>query len=115
MGARWGARGGAPWRQGGKRGLGAADTVGKGCCHARGVLEQQTCFYPLGPSVHCGADETQVCLIATVQGFSPSDLDLLKKVPIKLGGGRATLPLSDLLPAACVADLERICDDFARQ
>lgn len=50
-----------------------------------------------------------------MQGFSPSDLDLLKKVPIKLGGGRVTLPLSDLLPAACVADLERICDDFARQ
>lgn len=48
------------------------------------------------------------------QGFHPSDFDMLKKVPIKLGGGRVTLPLADLLPAACVADLERICDDYAR-
>ena len=51
----------------------------------------------------------------TVQGrCNTADLDLLKKVPIKLGAGRVTLPLSDLLPAACVADLERSCDNYAR-
>lgn len=38
--------------------------------------------------------------------------EVLKKVPVKLGGGKAQLPLSDLLPAACVQDLERILADF---
>ena len=44
-----------------------------------------------------------------------SDLaSLLKKVPVKLGGGRTTLALGDVLPAACVQDMERICADYAR-
>ena len=40
--------------------------------------------------------------------------EVLKKVPIKLGGGKAQLPLSELLPAACVQDLERILADFEK-
>lgn len=47
--------------------------------------------------------------------FSGADLEaLLQKVPMKLGGGKVTLPLSDLLPAACSRDLERLCADYAR-
>ncbi len=42
--------GGCPWRCSiearGQEGWGrAADTVGKGCCHARVVLEQHACIY----------------------------------------------------------------------
>lgn len=49
------------------------------------------------------------------QGFRPADLDaLLKKVPIKLGGGKMTSALADVLPSGCVQDLERICEDWAR-
>lgn len=49
------------------------------------------------------------------QGFRGADLDaLLKKVPVKLGGGALTVPLSDLLPAACARDFERACEDWAR-
>lgn len=40
--------------------------------------------------------------------------EVLKKVPVKLGGGKAQLPLLDLLPSACVQDLERILADFER-
>ncbi|KAL0055077.1 hypothetical protein WJX82_006711 [Trebouxia sp. C0006] len=40
--------------------------------------------------------------------------EVLKKVPIKLGGGKAQLPLMDLLPSGCVQDLEGILEDFER-
>lgn len=40
--------------------------------------------------------------------------EVLEKVPIKLGGGKAKLPLMDLLPSGCVQDLERILEDFER-
>jgi len=39
---------------------------------------------------------------------------VLKKVPIKLGGGKLTVALGDVLPAAGVRDMERICEDYAR-
>ena len=37
------------------------------------------------------------------------------QVPIKLGQGRTTVALFDVLPAACVRDLENICEDYARR
>ena len=49
------------------------------------------------------------------QNYKSSKLEeVLKKVPIKLGGGKTQLPLSDLLPSAGVQDLERILADFER-
>lgn len=39
---------------------------------------------------------------------------LLKKVPIKLGGGQVTLALADVVPAGCARDLERACEDWIR-
>ena len=47
--------------------------------------------------------------------FGPADLEeLLARVPVRLGGGKATLPLGDVVPAACMRDLERVCTDFER-
>ena len=47
--------------------------------------------------------------------YRPAALgELLAKVPVKLGGGKATLALSEVLPAACVRDLEDICADYER-
>lgn len=40
--------------------------------------------------------------------------DILQKVPIKLGAGKVTVPLLELLPAACVRDLESILSDFEK-
>ena len=40
--------------------------------------------------------------------------ELLKQVPIKLGGGRMTVQLAEVLPAGCARDFERICEDWAR-
>lgn len=40
--------------------------------------------------------------------------DVLQKVPIKLGAGKVTVPLFELLPAACVRDLESILSDFEK-
>ena len=49
------------------------------------------------------------------QKYSSSTLEqVLQKVPVKLGGGKAQLPLSDLLPSACMQDLERILADFEK-
>lgn len=58
------------------------------------------------------------CLLmhsATLQGYKEAEVAaLLKKVPVKLGGGKVTTALSELVPAGCSRDLERACDDWAR-
>ena len=38
----------------------------------------------------------------------------LKKIPIKLGGGKTQLPLLELLPSGSVQDLEQILTDFEK-
>ena len=49
------------------------------------------------------------------QGYRESEVeDLVGKVPVRLGGGKATLPLRDLLPAACMRDLCSACEDYCR-
>ena len=49
------------------------------------------------------------------QKFDQGSLEeVLKRVPIKLGGGKAQLPLIDLLPSGCIRDLERILEDYKR-
>lgn len=40
--------------------------------------------------------------------------EVLKKIPIKLGGGKTKVPLLDLLPSACVQDLEGILADHEK-
>lgn len=52
-----------------------------------------------------------VTLRLAVRG-SPSLLPL--QVPIRLGGGKLTAALGDLLPAGCVRDFERLLEDYAR-
>ena len=39
---------------------------------------------------------------------------VLQKVPIKLGGGKVTVSLYELLPSACLKDLENILSDFEK-
>lgn len=38
---------------------------------------------------------------------------LLGRVPVKIGAGRATVPLIDLLPERCVQDVESLHERFA--
>lgn len=40
--------------------------------------------------------------------------DLLKKVPIKLGQGKTTVSLAQVLPTMCVSMIVEICEDYAR-
>ena len=40
-------------------------------------------------------------------------VDILKKVPVKLGGGKVELPLFDVVPSGCVMDLVDICERYA--
>ncbi|KAL4437227.1 hypothetical protein ABPG75_004366 [Micractinium tetrahymenae] len=69
--------------------------VGQGLSLAQALAAQ------LGPQLHGGS-------------FRGADLDaLLKKVPIKLGGGKLTAALADLLPSGCVRDFERLLEDYA--
>lgn len=45
----------------------------------------------------------------------PDDIEqILKKVPIKLGAGKTTVSLFEVLPSASVADLQRILERFAK-
>jgi len=50
------------------------------------------------------------------QGFNSGDIEqFLSKVPVKMGQGKVTLPLSEVMPARCVQDLLDICEDYARR
>jgi hypothetical protein len=41
--------------------------------------------------------------------------DALKKVPIKLGQGKMTVALKDVMPSFCVSDLVDLCEEFAQR
>jgi hypothetical protein len=41
-------------------------------------------------------------------------VEFLKKVPVKLGQGKVTVSLEDVLPRMCIQDIVRACEDFAR-
>lgn len=38
----------------------------------------------------------------------------LTKVPVRLGQGKHEVSLDSLLPAACVSDIVKACEDFSR-
>jgi len=40
---------------------------------------------------------------------------VLARVPVRLGGGRGTVPLLDLVPKAGVRDLARLVEEFGRR
>jgi len=51
------------------------------------------------------------------RGSAPREADVaaaLKRIPVKLGGGRLTASLHDLLPAFCLADLVKCLEEHAR-
>lgn len=41
--------------------------------------------------------------------------DTLKTIPVKLGGGKLEVPLSDLLPAQCQSNLVEILEEYQRK
>ncbi|PNW84109.1 hypothetical protein CHLRE_04g221250v5 [Chlamydomonas reinhardtii] len=50
------------------------------------------------------------------KGVREADVEaLLKKIPVKLGAGKIKASLYDVMPAMCVGDLARLCEDFARR
>lgn len=50
------------------------------------------------------------------QGYNSGAVEeLLTRVPVKLGQGKETLSLSQVMPAACVRDLLDICEEYARR
>lgn len=42
-------------------------------------------------------------------------LDILKSVPVKLGGGKREVPLTDLLPMQCQVNLMDTLEEFQRK
>lgn len=42
-------------------------------------------------------------------------LQILKEIPVKIGGGKREIPLSDLLPANCQTNLMEILEEYQRQ
>eukprot|EP01026_Neomeris_dumetosa_P057579 TRINITY_DN5303_c0_g1_i3.p2 TRINITY_DN5303_c0_g1~~TRINITY_DN5303_c0_g1_i3.p2 ORF type:complete len:167 (-),score=24.65 TRINITY_DN5303_c0_g1_i3:205-705(-) len=62
---------------------------------------------------------TMADMLANSIGTSPKEtLDeqgvdqLLKKVPVRLGGGKSIISLYDVVPSFSLGDLYRICEDF---
>ena len=50
------------------------------------------------------------------RGFDERDVeDALKKVPVKLGQGKKTVSLMDVMPSMCVSDLMDVCKEYARE
>jgi hypothetical protein len=48
-------------------------------------------------------------------GLRESDIEsVLRKIPVKLGGGRMQVSLYDVMPSMCVGDLCKILEDFAK-
>ena len=48
--------------------------------------------------------------------ITPSEVDtILKKVPVSLGKGKATVSLEQLMPSICLSDLKDIMDDYSRR
>lgn len=48
-------------------------------------------------------------------GFDDRDVeDFLKKVPVKLGQGKASVSLDAVLPSAAVSDIVRACKEWAK-
>ena len=49
-------------------------------------------------------------------GFDEHDIeDFLRKIPVKLGQGKTSVPLESVLPNMCVQDLVDACKDFSRK
>lgn len=55
-------------------------------------------------------------LAASGKGMTQAEVEaVLRKVPVKLGGGKQTLQLLELMPSMCVGDLVRLLEDAARK
>ncbi|ELS04114.1 Protein of unknown function (DUF3181) [Xenococcus sp. PCC 7305] len=39
---------------------------------------------------------------------------ILREIPVKIGGGKKSIPLTDLLPGKCEADLMDLLEEFQR-
>jgi Protein of unknown function (DUF3181) len=39
-------------------------------------------------------------------------LQVLREIPVKLGGGKLEIPLADLIPASCFADLMELLKEY---
>ncbi|GIL64687.1 hypothetical protein Vafri_18583 [Volvox africanus] len=50
------------------------------------------------------------------RGLREPDVEaLLKKIPVKLGGGKLKASLYEVTPSICVGDLAKLCEEFARR
>ena len=68
------------------------------------------------PMMSCGKQALAEQLGPSAGGVSEADLEeLLKKVPLSLGGGKQQVSLFDALPAFAVRDLGQIVKESARK
>eukprot|EP00996_Jenningsia_fusiforme_P002578 NODE_3405_length_983_cov_5.877944_g3127_i0.p2 GENE.NODE_3405_length_983_cov_5.877944_g3127_i0~~NODE_3405_length_983_cov_5.877944_g3127_i0.p2 ORF type:complete len:136 (-),score=19.92 NODE_3405_length_983_cov_5.877944_g3127_i0:197-604(-) len=71
---------------------------------------------PGGPKMHSLLADQIGTQILTTGRYDDRDVeDILKKVPVKLGSGKATVSLDSVLPNACVRDIQRACEEFERR
>jgi hypothetical protein len=73
-------------------------------------------------SVEPGAEAKMATALAQELGPKASERPteaqveaVLARVPVRLGGGRDTVPLLDLVPKAGVRDLTRLVEEFGRR
>lgn len=59
---------------------------------------------------------THTSVQVLTDGCKEADVvEFLKKVPVKVGQGKVTLSLEDVMPKTCVQDIVRACEDFERR
>ena len=65
--------------------------------------------------LHMPLAEKLLPMVASGDISEDSVLKVLQDIPIKLGGGKKTLPLSDLMPMQCHVNLIDLLEDFQRK
>ena len=64
--------------------------------------------------LHATLAEKLLHIVADADNSEANVIKVLQDIPIKLGGGRKTLPLSDLLPMQCQVNLIDLLEEYQR-
>jgi hypothetical protein len=70
---------------------------------------------PITAGVTCVDVLTALPVQVLTVGCREDDVvSFLKKVPVKLGKGKVSVSLEEVLPSICVQDIVRACEEFER-
>lgn len=65
--------------------------------------------------LHTALAEKLMPMVAGDRISEDEVVKVLQEIPVKLGGGRSTLPLADLLPMQCQVNLIDLLEEYQRK